>query len=116
MLKAGFNVTVVVDAMASLMLQETDLVILGADAITISDFVNKTGSYQVCLLAQYFEVPVMLIADPRKIITHKELSYSDYNTCYSPDEVWSEPPEKMQVINKYFEKIPLTLVDYKILE
>ena len=32
----------------------------------VTDFINKTGSYQVCVLTQHFKVPVMLISDPRK--------------------------------------------------
>jgi len=68
------NSCLIEDAELSHVIPDSDLMLLGADAITGEYFVNKIGTLQAVLLAQYFEKPVYVISSPLKKI--KKTSYS----------------------------------------
>jgi ribose 1,5-bisphosphate isomerase len=64
---AGIDVTLIVDSAANFFLDETDLVIIGADTITADgSVINKIGTSQIALCATEKNVPVYVCAETYK--------------------------------------------------
>jgi len=72
--KNNINSRLIEDAELSHFLPDSDFLLLGTDAITESFFVNKVGTLQAVLLAQYFNKPVYVLSSPLKKI--KKDNYS----------------------------------------
>ncbi len=72
--KNNFNSRLIEDAELSHFLPDSDFLLLGADAITESFFVNKVGTLQSVLVTQYFNKPVYVLSSPLKKI--KKSNYS----------------------------------------
>jgi len=64
---AGLSVTLITDAQAGVFVEEADLVLLGADAVTPAGVVNKVGSKLLALAAKAAGVPVVAVTDSRKV-------------------------------------------------
>ena len=84
------------------MLDDVEAVFIGADAVTRSCFINKTGTKAL----------VSTLGRNKKAYVLADMSkYFDFPDSYEipempPSEVWKKYPAKIRVINKYFEKIP----------
>lgn len=112
----GYPVTLVTDAMAGMMMQYTDYLILAADQLRRNSIINKSGSLQMVLAAQHFNVPVVVLTESRKATGAKD------------EEVFRDTPrDKKEVLNEiehsnltaenfYFEEIPKYLVNHIITE
>jgi methylthioribose-1-phosphate isomerase len=72
----NINSTLIEDSEISKILKGVDFIIIGADAITKNYFVNKIGSLQLVLLANYFQKPVYVVASKSKIIDADRLDIS----------------------------------------
>lgn len=72
--KNNINSCLIEDLQMSHFLPDSDFVLIGADAITESFFVNKIGTLQAVLLAQYFKKPVYVISSPLKKIEKNNYS------------------------------------------
>ncbi len=70
------NSTLIEDSEISKILKDVDFIIIGADAITKNYFVNKIGTLQLVLLANYFQKPVYVVASKSKIINADRLDIS----------------------------------------
>lgn len=64
---AGLDVTVITDAQAAVFIDDVDLVLLGADAVTPGGVVNKVGSKLLALAAKAAGVPVVAVTDSLKV-------------------------------------------------
>lgn len=116
LIESGFHVTLLVDTGISKIINNIDLCLLGTDAVFEDHFINKIGSYQICLLCHEFNVPVFVLADSRKIISmNKEIKWPDEEPK-SPEEVWKNPDVDISIVNYYFEKIPRLLISKFITE
>ncbi len=65
--EAGCEVTVIADSMAALVMSEGKIskVIVGADHLAQNgDIANKIGTYQIALLARYFNIPFYVFCPP----------------------------------------------------
>ncbi|MBM3245418.1 MAG: hypothetical protein FJZ15_06485, partial [Candidatus Omnitrophica bacterium] len=65
--QAGFEVTLITDNMVAEVMQERKVnkVIVGADNLALNgDIANKVGTYQIAILASYFNVPFYVICPP----------------------------------------------------
>lgn len=65
--RAGYNVYLLSDIQAADILKRCriDMVLVGSDRVTIhGDIANKTGTYQLAVLAKYFKVPFYCFAQP----------------------------------------------------
>lgn len=105
----GIPVTLVVDAALPRLVERCQLVLVGADAVSESDFVNKAGTYPLALAAKEAGVPVYVTALLDKIIAEGARGSTD--RVWDPSEVLSSPPPGVTVENRYFERIPLSLVE-----
>jgi translation initiation factor 2B subunit (eIF-2B alpha/beta/delta family) len=111
----GYVVNFITEASIAKFLRDINYVFLGADVILDHRFLNKTGSLQIALTAKYFNKAVYVIADSRKYLRnesrHSELISLFADEKIKPaDELWMDPPGKIEVLNYYFEFIPNNLV------
>ncbi len=103
--KARIKVTHYTDSQARIALKHTDLMIIGADAITYNRVYNKVGSEMLAIIAKTRKVPVYIAASLWKFDPHKEIIEER-----SPKEVWERSPKGVKVMNYAFEKINFKLV------
>lgn len=104
--KIGKSVVFVVDAVLISFVDQVDMVVLGADAVTDDAFVNKVGSKCLSLAARLSNKPVFVLADTSKILNKNALSM--YKPKHGPfEELWREPPFKVIVENPYLEWVKI---------
>lgn len=101
-------VTLVVDAALPKMVESCQLVLVGADAVSENDFVNKVGTYALALAASEAGVPVYVATLTDKLIPEGVRGRPD--RVWEPGEVLKEAPPGVTVENRYFERVPLSLV------
>jgi len=111
----GVSVTLIADAAAPLVIDRSDLVLVGADQLTPQCLVNKIGTRMIALAAREKQVPVYAACDSSKFISE------DYcvrlKRDYRPTrELWEQPPAGVEIANLYFEPVPLTLLNAIITE
>ena len=117
--KLGYDVTLVTDVGYTRHLQQINMVLLGADSVYRDYFVNKAGSYAICLAGKNAGIPVYVLADSRKFWSSLpvELQETGYIEAGKPSvEIWEDPPEGVEVENLYFERVPSSWVDGFITE
>jgi len=105
--QAGVGVTYAVDAAAGALVQQADLVFLGADSLGDRGLVNKIGSLPLALAAREEGVPVYALLDRTKLLPP---GFPQTVADDRPDgEVW-KAPHGIRVWNRYFEVIPTELI------
>jgi translation initiation factor 2B subunit (eIF-2B alpha/beta/delta family) len=120
LLKAGIDVTVIVDAAADAMIGHADLVMVGADYITPDVAINKIGTRSIALAAGGLAVPFYCVCDTSKFIGHEGAPTHIYELerldRHSPEEVWPKAPAGIKILNRYFDSTPLELVSSVVTE
>lgn len=106
--KQGIKVELVADAAIPGMIQRTDLILLGADSIGKDYIVNKTGTYPLALAADRKKAPVYVIAEPFKRLP-KNL-YPPEASQQPPSEICKTSSKYLKITNRYFEKVPVSLI------
>jgi len=109
----GLKVTLVSDSQVGTVMEDMKLVLVGADRVVESGFVNKAGTLAVCLLARHFNIPVYLAVETSKILKESERLIKKVEK--NPLEIYNGDKE-IEVFNSYYEKIPLDLVSKVISE
>jgi len=104
LVKEGVPVTLIIDAAATIAIQEIDLVLAGADAITPVSVINKVGTRMIALAARETGIRVFSVCDTSKFICED---------CLAPErdhpaaELWPDAPAEVGITNHYFESTPL---------
>jgi HSP20 family molecular chaperone IbpA len=106
---AGVRVTFYGDAALAHALHDAEAVLVGADAVASSWFLNKSGTKMLAAAATHHGVPVYVAATRDKFVDEKLAGRLQERT-HDPKEVWDSAPEGVQVHNCYFEATPLELV------
>ena len=102
--KIGKRVVFVADAALISFVEQVDMIVLGADAVTDDAFVNKVGSKCLSLAAHLKNKMVFVLADTSKVLDKEALSmYSPKEGAF--EELWDEPPIGVIVKNPYLEWI-----------
>lgn len=117
--RMGFDVTLIPDVGFARHLDEINIILLGADSVYRKYFVNKAGSYNICLAGKNTGIPIYVLADSRKFwsslpLERQELEY--FEGKKPAEEIWDDPNEGLNIENFYFEKVPLSWVDGFITE
>ncbi|HED10334.1 MAG TPA: hypothetical protein ENJ10_06570 [Caldithrix abyssi] len=110
----GVKVTVVADSQIGVVMNEMNLVLVGADRIYEEGFVNKAGTLPVSLVAEQYHVPVYLAAETTKVLKESERTIKNIEEAAA--EVYSPKNSDIHVINYYYEKIPFTAIRKVICE
>lgn len=106
----GIETTLMVDAAMGLFLDKADLILLGADCVTGKFFVNKIGSYALCLLAREKKVPVYVACEKRKFIPERfRIKCKPIGGGGSISEVYKRKIKNVKIENPYFENVRISL-------
>jgi translation initiation factor 2B subunit (eIF-2B alpha/beta/delta family) len=102
----GIHVTLIADGAASLFIERSDLIMLGADKITPEHLVNKIGTRMIAFAGRERRLPIYAACDTSKFIA------ADYfagviRDQRSAGELWPDAPRRVSVSNSYFESTPL---------
>lgn len=106
---AGARVTLYGDAAIARALDGAGAVVVGADAVTSTWFLNKSGTRMLAAAAAHQGLPVYVLAGREKCLAPGCASALTIREEAS-SEVWPDPPAGVVVRNPYFERIPLDLV------
>ena len=106
----GFRVSLIHEDAISKFMDRIDLAIFGADLITKSHFVNKTGTYPISLVFNHFHKPVYVLAESRKVIEVAEINPAGAEEKKPASELYPGTHSNIDVHNLYFETVPLSVV------
>lgn len=107
---AGIPVELSVDSGARLALEDADIMFIGADAVTPDGHVlNKIGSGMFAAVAQGHDVPVYVLTDSWKF--DARTAWEDELETRPADEVWTEAPDAVDIVNYAFERVQSALID-----
>ncbi len=117
----GIDIKVIDDAGLGKFLPEIDIILFGCDIIMHETFITKSGAHLIAAAAKTYQIPVFVLADSRKILNKKFFPQSVTGTFIgkeekSGDEIWKNPPEKVEVIFNHIEEVPNKLITKFILE
>lgn len=105
----GVAVDFYTDAALGVALGTADLMLLGADAIGPSAWINKAGSQTLVAAAHVRGLPVHIVTTADKLVMPS--LWPDLALRHGPpNEVWEAPPAGIRLHNPYFESIPLDFV------
>ena len=104
LVRHGVRVTVIIDAAAALAIEDVDLVLVGADAITPVSVINKVGTRMIALAAREKGIRMFSVCDTSKFIREDRLAPEHEHPAA---ELWPDAPAEINVSNKYFESTPL---------
>lgn len=104
MLDAGIKTTLIVDSAVRFIMNEVDLVVVGADAITSEgNIINKIGTSMIALAANEARTPFYVVSE---LLKFDPLTiYGDYEKIEErdPREIWKEPPQGLIIRNPAFD-------------
>ena len=99
-----------VDSAMRAAIKQSNLVLLGCDAITKTKVINKIGSELVAETAQRFKIPLYICTDSWKFdptTTHGQETPIEYR---GEKEIWKDHPKNTVIINPAFEHINPKLI------
>jgi ribose 1,5-bisphosphate isomerase len=110
LLKAGINVTMVIDSSAGFLISKYSgkelmmtKVLIGCDAILKDgSVINKIGSFGIGLSAFYEKVPLYVAASLLKFTPISWIKIEER----SPKEIWRNAPKGLKIINFAFDIVP----------
>jgi translation initiation factor eIF-2B subunit delta len=105
---AGIAVEFGVDAATMLFAPQSQIVLVGADSLTVQGVVNKLGTNGLALAARDAGIPCYAIGDRQKWVPAAATT-SEFGHRKPGAEVWPDPPQGVTIWNTYFERTPLGL-------
>lgn len=99
-------VHLITDAAMAVVAPQIDLILVGADAIFETNFINKIGTRLLTLLSKEYKIPFYMASERSKFIS--ELVRKKGSFSGQPQEIWAEKHSNIEVENPYFELIPLS--------
>ena len=103
------------------MQSQIGVLVLTAEIIMHETFITKSGGHLLALWAKTSGIPVVVVADSRKILNKKILpakvlgSFINENPR-NPAEIWAEAPAGLPIVNYYMEEVPNDVVSHFVLE
>jgi ribose 1,5-bisphosphate isomerase len=104
MLDLGLKTTFIVDSAARFLMNQVDLVVVGADAITSEgNVVNKIGTSSIALVAGESRTPFYVVTELLKF--DPATMYGDYEKIEerARNEIWEKAPRNLIVRNPAFD-------------
>lgn len=115
--EAGLPVTIVVDSATREILRESDLALVGADVITSDGHLyNKIGTSELALSAEESSKEFMVASQLLKLDPVTLKGKREEVEERPKEEVWENPPEKVEVRNPAFDATPPKYINYMITE
>jgi ribose 1,5-bisphosphate isomerase len=104
MLDLGVKTTFIIDSAAKFFMNQVDLVIVGADAITSEgNVINKIGTSTIALVAHEARTPFYVVSELLKY--DPATMYGDYEKIEErdPGEIWGDAPKNLLIRNPAFD-------------
>ncbi|MGD2201682.1 MAG: S-methyl-5-thioribose-1-phosphate isomerase [Candidatus Bathyarchaeota archaeon] len=104
MIETGIPATMMVDSAVRTFINGVDLVLVGSDAITSEgNVINKIGTSLIALAAQEARVPFYVASELLKF--DPQTIHGDFEAIEqrSPDEIWSDAPDDLRIMNPAFD-------------
>jgi ribose 1,5-bisphosphate isomerase len=104
MLDLSVKTTFIVDSATRFFMNQVDMVVVGADAITSEgNVINKIGTSMVALVAQEARTPFYVVSELLKF--DPATMYGDYEKIEErdPHEIWKDAPKNLTVRNPAFD-------------
>ncbi len=108
---ANVPVTVYTDAALMSHIVDADAVWIGGDSLYCDNLVNKIGSLALAIMAKTLDIPFISLMCRDKILSTDMCPFLRF-LPQNPREVAADDAEDLDVVNEYYEKIPIELVDY----
>ncbi len=109
--EAGIPATLAADGLGPGLVATSNAVLIGADSVLKDGaVVNKIGSYGLALAAKAHGKPFHVACETLKFDARHEAATWPGSPAMNPKEVWENPPERIEVVNRYFEAVPGPLV------
>jgi translation initiation factor 2B subunit (eIF-2B alpha/beta/delta family) len=105
----GVAVTLVTDAALTACLDDAAAVIVGADAVAATFWINKVGTHGLAAVAHRAGVPLFVVAGREKGMPGAIEGFWRPHAG-AADEVWPEADPRVVLANPYFESVPVDLV------
>jgi translation initiation factor 2B subunit (eIF-2B alpha/beta/delta family) len=121
LLENGFKVNFIDESTVANILPEVDYVLLGCELILHDDFINISGTHTVLAAARYYNRPVYVLADSRRIMNTKFFPQNAQQAILGEGksynkQIWKNAPEGVTVTSNDRETVPNHLVSAFILE
>mgnify|MGYP001111618737 CR=1 FL=1 len=100
----GVNTKLITDSAVFKFLQDSDIVLVGADHVSEDGVENKVGTLGISSFCKKIRIPVYALCQTSKII-RKDLIAKEEKK--DPREIMDEKIEGLEVLNYYFESSPL---------
>jgi ribose 1,5-bisphosphate isomerase len=105
-------VTFHIDSAARLALIDSDIMIIGADAITSEgSVINKIGSGMFAEIADRHGIPLYVCSHSWKIDPRTMKGFGEPIEKRKAGEIWKNPPRGVKISNTVFEEIDSKLID-----
>ena len=114
LLAAGCDVQLYSDAGIGSGLEGADAVVVGADAVAPTSFMNKVGTAALCALARAGGVPVFLVAGREKLVP--PAVYEALDVVSGPSFEIAPELARSAVQNPYFERVSTELLTQVVLD
>ena len=112
---AGVPVTVYTDAALMSRIIEADAVWVGGDSLSHQGLVNKVGSRALAMLAKSRKIPFISLMSSEKLLPPSLLPFF-HCLPQNPREIAADDADELDVVNEYYENIPLNLVNFVFTE
>ena len=110
----GISCHIITDAAAGQVMKEINMVLTGADRVFEDGFISKTGSLPLAVLTKTFKIPFYIAFETDKILQEYEQAIRFYPE--DPSEVYSGKKKNVDVLNVYFDSVPLEYVSKVVCE
>ena len=112
---SGVNVQLTTDAAMMSLVDTADAVWVGGDTLSRQGLVNKIGSKALAQLATFNDIPFVSIMSRLKLLAPSLLPFSRF-LSQNPREIVAEGGEGLEIINEYYEIVPLKYVSWILTE
>jgi ribose 1,5-bisphosphate isomerase len=113
----GIKVNYIVDSAKQAFINDADLVLVGADALTAEgNVVNKIGTSELALIAREADTDLGVASELLKFDPVTVRGYLEPIEEREPSEVWDKPPRGVTVRNPAFDLTKAEFVDFVITE
>lgn len=110
--KLKIPVAFFVDSAARLALTDSDMMLIGADAITSEgSVINKIGSGMLAEIADRHGVPVYVCSHSWKTDPRTLKGFGEPIEIRKASEIWKNPPRGVKISNAVFEEIDSKLIE-----
>ncbi|MCD6414711.1 MAG: S-methyl-5-thioribose-1-phosphate isomerase [Candidatus Diapherotrites archaeon] len=117
LVEAKIPTTMIVDSAARKIMNDIDLFMFGADAVTSDGFVvNKIGTSLIALAAKEARTMTCTACETFKFDPDTLAGEWEPIEKRDPSEVWESPPKGLSIYNPAFDFTPPELVDFLICE